>query len=111
MIKKLLGSRGAFAVLLVLLAWAGYRAWMDIEASGKITPDAAALAVRSSPVTLAVELPFPPEAFHVEKLQSFGRIRRVRGTTVQMAFADLEKANELARRFYWIDKIDIPPKN
>jgi hypothetical protein len=109
MLKRLLTSSGAIMVYALVTAWGGYRTWMEVEGPHKISAAVTARAGQGGTLTLGVELPFPPETFHVEKLQQFGRIRRVRGRTVQIAFADYEQVQQLARRYYWVKKIDLPP--
>lgn len=52
----------------------------------------------------AVTLDFPPESFHVTRLQAIGRVIEVRGRTVYMM--DVEPAEmESFAGYYWVHEV------
>lgn len=106
LLRRLLSSVGARTVIAVLLLWAGYQGWMLFEAPGRIEPGLIERAEREDAVNIVVRLAFPPERFHVLKIQDVGRVGRVRGDTVEVHDVDAEGIRKLARSYYWIAMIN-----
>ena len=65
-----------------------------------------AAAQKNGRINIHVRLGFPPERFHILKLQDIGRVRSVTGTTVHMAAVDENGIRTLASRYYWVKHID-----
>ena len=106
MLHRILLSRGALFGYFLLASYVVFEGWMAFEAPRRIEAgllDAARAATR---VAVFVRLPFPPERFHVLKVQEWGRIRGVSGNTIDVSAIDANGIQQLARNYYWIDRIE-----
>jgi hypothetical protein len=106
LLRRLATSNGARLAYLLLASVLGYNAWVAYEAPRRVEPGLLAAAEKAGRVPIRVRLSFPPERFHILKLQDFGRIRAVTGNTVHMASVDENGIRTLARKYYWIQHID-----
>jgi hypothetical protein len=91
--------RPIVATLLVLAAWFGFEQWQSAGAARKL----AAIEIPTK-AHYEIAVQFPPEAFHVTRMQAIGRLIEVRGTSVflmDVAEADLRA---LARH-HWIEGV------
>ena len=95
-------------VLAVFLLWAGYKGWMLYEAPGRVEPGLIERAERDGAIDIVVQLSFPPERFHVLKIQDMGRIGRVNGKMIEVRSVTADNIRKLARSFYWITMIHSP---
>lgn len=103
--RRLLSSTGAKTAYVIAVAWLVYRAWMAFEAPRRIAPGVLERAEREGRIAVSVQLPFPPERFHVLKVQDVGRVRRVIGNTIEVRAIDATGIRGLARKYYWIEEI------
>ena len=70
MLGDVLRSRRFHILLTVACCYVAWQVWLTIAAPHKI----AGLAGESEKVNVLVTLPFPPERFHFQKLQAYGRV-------------------------------------
>ncbi len=78
---------------------------MAFEAPRRVAPGLLQRAEREGRIAVSVKLPFPPERFHVLKVQEVGRIRRVVGNAIEVRAIDAAGIRALARSYYWIEHI------
>lgn len=106
--RRFLESRLGRALVLATLAVGSWQGWLEHQARRKIP---AFLEHHLSPrgtVDLLVELPFPPERFHILVLQRFGRISGTREHAVELRSVPLSRVRDIAR-FYWIRGLVLLP--
>jgi hypothetical protein len=87
-----------FAVALCYLAW---QLWLTLAAPAKLT----GLPPGAERVNIRVTLAFPPERFHVQLLQTFGRVSGSEDNTVELRGVKRADLTGIARR-YWVKRID-----
>jgi hypothetical protein len=89
----------------ILLAVAGFylawQAWLSIAAPRKIT----GLEGQSEKVNILVTLPFPPERFHVQKFQTYGRVSGTQDNAVEVRGVKREDLRTVARP-YWVTRVE-----
>jgi len=94
--------RPLLVTLLVLLSYGGYELWLTRGGAMKLTVDEVSVPKGHYEITVN----FPPEAFHVTRMQAIGRLIEVKGTSVFLMDVGADDARELARN-YWI--ADVKP--
>ncbi|MFA7437729.1 hypothetical protein [Castellaniella sp.] len=102
MIRALLHSTRGRIVLLAILAMLLWQVWLSMASIWKVG-DQFALDARR--VDVLVTLRFPPERFHIQKFQEFGRVSGAAGTTVQVRGVPPDRLTQLARPF-WVAKVE-----
>ena len=70
MLRDVLGSRKFYILLAIAVFYVAWQVWLTIAAPNKI----AGVAGESEKVNILVTLPFPPERFHFQRLQAYGRV-------------------------------------
>ena len=106
LLLRLLNSTGVRIVLVMVALWFCYHGWMALSAPGRIEPGLIERADREERIPVLIKLSFEPERFHVLKIQQLSRIRRVRGTVIEVRAIDSKGIQKLARSYYWIDRIE-----
>jgi hypothetical protein len=85
------------ATLALALAYFGYEAWLDAGGARKL----AGIEIPSPKGHYELRIAFPPEGFHVTRMQAIGRLIEVKGHSVFLM--DVEPQDLRARaRNYWI---------
>ena len=87
------------ATVFLALLYLGYTLWLSAAGARKLTE-----AERPAPGARAhfeVVLDFPPESFHVTRMQAIGRLIEVKGNSVFLMDVERDDAIELARN-YWV---------
>lgn len=94
----------AITTTFVAVLWLAYAAfgW----AHGAPFLDRLGAGPKGEPIALRVDLPFPPEAFHLTYFQRVGRIARTDGQTIYLRGVDRRTAGAIARQ-YWIKDITL----
>ncbi len=105
LLRRLLSSIGAKTAYVIAATWLVYQAWMAFEAPRRVAPGVLERADREGRIPVSVHLPFPPERFHVLKVQEVGRVSRVVGNTIEVRAIDAAGIRALARNYYWIQEI------
>ncbi|MBE3000993.1 hypothetical protein IDM40_20175 [Nocardiopsis sp. HNM0947] len=95
--------RIAVVVLLVLL----YQAWLGLQSFGKVEPGVGEDPDQLGRFDVDVVLGFPPERYHLLKLQDHGRIAGTGDTVVHLRGVSPAGVDALTRE-YWIDGIAVP---
>ena len=91
-------------LLAALACYLGWQAWLSLAAPGKIAP----FPGDSERVNMLVTLSFPPERFHVQQLQAFGRVSGTQDNTVEVR--GVTRANIAAvARPYWVKRVEPLP--
>lgn len=107
MLRRMLRSVSFLTVLSVLIALGAYQSWLALTAPGRIGPNVLQRAEAEGTTAAVIHLPFKPERFHIAKIQEEGgRIRKVDGNAVELRSISADGIRSLARRYYWIDRID-----
>ena len=102
MLGDVLRSR-KFRILLAIaccvLAW---QLWLTIAAPPKI----AAFAGESQKVNILVTLPFPPERFHFQRLQTYGRVSgATEANALEVRGVKRVDLTTIARH-YWVRRVE-----
>ena len=105
LLRRLLSSRGARVTMALFALWLGFQGWMLYEAPRRVEKGLIERAERDGAVNVVVRLAFPPERFHVLKIQEVGRVGQVSGDTVGVRSIDADSIRTLARNYYWITMI------
>ena len=92
------------ATLLLLLLYAGYNLWLSAGGATKL--DASERPAAGARAHFEVLVNFPPEGFHITRMQEIGRVIEVKGRSVFLMDVERDDAIELARN-YWIT--DLKP--
>lgn len=100
--RSMLRSTRGRIILLVVLGLILWQGWLSIDAALKVGHQFPAEARR---VDVLVTLRFPPERFHIQQFQEFGRVSGASGTTVQVRGVNADQLTQLARPF-WIAKVE-----
>lgn len=107
MLAKVLRSWGAIGVYAVFFGWATFALYMNYTAPGRIAPELSQVLERDGKANVDVDLPFTPSAFHVQALQQYGTIRRMRGQTILMRGMTEAQVQGLAHNVFWIDRLRL----
>jgi hypothetical protein len=101
MLRDVLKSRKTHVLLVVLVFYLAWQIWLTLAVPAKIA-DFPSGAER---VNILVTLPFPPERFHVQLFQSFGRVSGTQGNTIEVRGVKRADFAALARP-YWVRRIE-----
>ncbi|MCW5694679.1 MAG: hypothetical protein KIT48_20160, partial [Pseudolabrys sp.] len=80
MLKDALRSRKTHILLAVAVCYVAWQLWLTIAAPYKI----AGFAAGPDKVNILVTLPFPPERFHVQLFQTYGRVSGTQDNAVEV---------------------------
>ena len=85
------------ATLALALAYFGYEAWLDAGGARK----RAGIEIPSPKGHYELRIAFPPEGFHVTRMQAIGRLIEVKGHSVFLMDVEPQDLRAMARN-YWI---------
>jgi hypothetical protein len=103
--RDALRSRKTLVLLLLGAAYLAWEAWLSVAAPRKL----AAFPTAGERVNIMVTLPFPPERFHVQQFQAFGRVSGAENNTVEVRGVKRNELTALARP-YWVTRVEpLPP--
>jgi hypothetical protein len=103
--RDALASRKTHVLLALAACWLAWQVWLSVAAPGKV----AAFPPGGERVNILVTLPFPPERFHVQKFQAFGRVSGTQDNAVEVRGVKRSELDALAR-LYWVKRVDpLPP--
>jgi hypothetical protein len=98
--RAALASRKTHVLLALAAAWLGWQLWLTVAAGGKIGD-----LPTTDRVNIVVTLSFPPERFHVQLLQSFGRVSGAEDNAVEVRGVKRSELRAVARP-YWVRRIE-----
>ena len=104
MLNDALRSRKAHILLAVAVCYLAWQLWLSIAAPKKI----ANFAGSSEKVNILVVLPFEPERFHVQLLQTYGRVSGAQEKSVEVRGVKRADLTTVARP-YWVTRVEPLP--
>ncbi len=104
MLNDALRSRKAHILLAVAVCYLAWQLWLTIAAPKKI----ANFAGSSEKVNILVVLPFEPERFHVQLLQTYGRVSGAQEKSVEVRGVKRADLTTVARP-YWVTRVEPLP--
>jgi hypothetical protein len=102
----LLRSPKGRAVLAMVAAYALWQLWLTLAVPGKI---AAGFPPGAERVDILVRLPFPPERFHVQVFQAYGRVSGTQENAIEVRGVNRTDLAAVARP-YWVRRVEPLPK-
>jgi hypothetical protein len=106
MLRDVLKSRKTHLLLAIVALYIVWQGWLTLAAPAKI---ATSFPTGSQWVNILVTLPFPPERFHVQVFQSFGRVSGTQDNAVEVRGVKQSDLAAIARR-YWVRRVEpLPP--
>jgi hypothetical protein len=106
MLRDALKSRKTHVLLAIAALYLAWQIWLTLAAPAKI---ATGFPSGAQWVNILVTLPFPPERFHVQLFQGFGRVSGTQENAVEVRGV---KRSDLAAiaRYYWVRRVEpLPP--
>ena len=101
MLNDALRSRKAYILLAVALCYLAWQLWLTIAAPQKI----GTFSGGAEKVNILVVLPFPPERFHVQLLQTHGRVSGTQENAVEVRGVKRADLTNVARP-YWVTRVE-----
>jgi hypothetical protein len=102
MLRDALKSRKTYVILAVVILYITWQIGLTIAAPAKIAKDFPIAAER---VNILVRLPFPPERFHIQIFQGFGRVSGTQENAVEVRGVKRADLAAIARP-YWVRRIE-----
>jgi hypothetical protein len=96
--------RTVLFLAVLAVAGAAWSAYASVSARHKLDPALRPALERRQPVNIWVELPFPPEEFHIRYLQEQGTVTGVRGRVIHLVRVRPGAAWAIARQ-YWVVRV------
>jgi len=101
MLRDALRSRKALILLAVMGCYVAWQLWLTIAAPYKLANFAGA----PERVNVVVTLQFPPERFHVQMFQTYGRVSGTQGNAVELRGVKRADLTSVARP-YWVTRVE-----
>ena len=101
MLRDALRSRKTHILLAVAGCYLAWQIWLTIVAPHKI----AAFPPGLEKVNILVTLPFPPERFHVQLFQTYGRVSGTQENAVEVRGVTRADLTTVARP-YWVTRVE-----
>jgi len=101
MLQDALRSRKTHILLAVVGCYLAWQLWLTIAAPGKIVD----LAGNAEKVNVLITLPFPPERFHVQLFQTYGRVSGTQENAVEVRGVKRADLTTIARP-YWVTRVE-----
>jgi hypothetical protein len=101
-LRRLLRSGKARFLIGVLAAWLAFEGYLSWAAPRKV---AEGFPEDRRSVDARVVLRFPPERFHIQVFQAYGRVSGARGESVELRGIERARLPELAR-YYWVRRVE-----
>lgn len=105
MLREALQSRKTHVLLAMAVFYAAWQIWLTIAAPAKI---AAGFPPDAQRLNILVTLPFPPERFHVQVFQAYGRVSGTQDTAVEVRGVKRADLAAIARP-YWVRRVEPLP--
>jgi hypothetical protein len=101
MLRDALKSRKTHILLILAACYLAWEIWLTIAAPQKI----AKFAGSSERVNILVVLPFEPERFHVQLMQTYGRVSGTQQKSVEVRGVKRADLTTVARP-YWVTRVE-----
>ncbi len=105
MLREALQSRKTIILLAVLAFYVLWQIWLTLAAPTKVM----AFPGASAKVNILVTLPFPPERFHVQTFQAYGRVSGTQDNAVEVRGVKRADLTSVARP-YWVKRVEPLPQ-
>ena len=96
-----LTSRRLRILLAVAVCYVAWQVWLTVAAPQKLT----GFADAPEKVNILVTLPFPPERFHVQLFQTYGRVSGTQDNAIEVRGVKREDLRTVARP-YWVTRVE-----
>ena len=101
MLHDALRSRKTHILLAVAVCYLAWELWLTIAAPHKI----AEFVGGPEKVNVLITLPFPPERFHVQLFQTYGRVSGTQENAVEVRGVKRADLTTVARP-YWVRRVE-----
>lgn len=101
MLRDALRSRKTHILLAVVACYLAWQVWLTIAAPLKI----GAFPGGAEKVNVLITLPFPPERFHVQLFQTYGRVSGTQENAVEVRGVKRADLTTVARP-YWVTRVE-----
>ena len=101
MFREALRSRKTHVLLAVAALCIAWQIYLTLATPGKI----AGFPGDAAKVNVLVMLPFPPERFHVQLLQAYGRVSGTQDNAVEVRGVKRADLGTVARH-YWVRRVE-----
>jgi len=101
MLRDALRSRKTHILLLLAACYLAWELWLTIAAPYKIGD----FGDVPEKVNILVTLPFPPERFHVQLFQTYGRVSGTQENAVEVRGVKRADLTTVARP-YWVTRVE-----
>ncbi|MGQ3301123.1 hypothetical protein [Reyranella sp.] len=101
MLNDALRSRKTHILLAVAVCYLAWQIWLTIAAPYKI----ADFPNGPEKVNILITLPFPPERFHVQLFQTYGRVSGTQDNAVEVRGVKRADLATVARP-YWVTRVE-----
>ena len=99
--RDALKARKTHVLLGVAALYLTWQVWLTVAAPGKIT----GFPTGGERVNILVTLPFPPERFHIQLFQSYGRVSGTQENAVEVRGVKRADLTTVARP-YWVTRVE-----
>jgi hypothetical protein len=101
MLREAFKSRKTHVLLAVVALYFAWQIWLTLAVPGKIADFPGA----NEKVNILVTLPFPPERFHVQLFQTYGRVSGTQDNAVEVRGVKRTDLATIARP-YWVSRVE-----
>jgi hypothetical protein len=99
--REALKSRKTYVLLALAVFYIGWQVWLSVAAPAKV----AGFPSGAERVNILVTLSFPPERFHVQTFQTFGRVSGTQDNAIEVRNVNRADLLNLARP-YWVRRVE-----
>jgi hypothetical protein len=104
-LEEALKSRKTYVLLAMAAFYLAWQIWLTLAAPGKVAAD---FPTGADKVNILVTLPFPPERFHIQHFQAFGRVSGTQEHAVEVRGVKRADLASVARP-YWVRRVEPLP--
>lgn len=104
MLRDVLRSRRFHILLAIAGCYLAWQLWLTIAAPQKIVGLEGGSG-ESAKVNVLITLPFPPERFHIQRFQTYGRVSGAQDNAVEVRGVKREDLRTVARP-YWVTRVE-----
>ena len=101
MLGEAIRSRNTHILLMLAACYIAWELWLTIAAPHKIT----GIASGPDKLNILITLPFPPERFHIQLFQAYGRVSGTQQNAVEVRGVKRADLTTVARP-YWVTRVE-----